>query len=432
VARFQGLAPLAIDWRRFAANSCTGLFLESRKFISCSAIEIAAYSPRQKVGKVYNDGVRRGKLAGRSVIARRRSVAPRKPFMNVSNPTDRIGDPADEFDPRAATLARAPAARRASAPGAGPRTMSRPPASEPVRIYWNYAISVTLVHGLALLVLLPYCFSWSGVVLCVLGLYVFGTLGINLGYHRLLTHGGLKVPAGLEYALAVLGMCCLEDSPARWVAMHRMHHRDSDEVNDPHSPLAGFLWGHMGWLFVKSRDHDAVRHFERYARDLLRNPFYLRLERRLNWLWVYAAHAAVFFVAGLAWGLAATGDPRRGLQCGVSLLVWGVVFRTVLVWHITWSVNSLSHLWGYQSYGTGDQSRNNWFVALVSNGEGWHNNHHYHPRSAAHGHRWWELDVTWMTILFLEQVGLAKDVVRPRRLQHNRLLSRAGREPWEA
>ena len=133
----------------------------------------------------------------------------------------------------------------------------------------------------------------------------------------------------------------------------------------------------MGWLFVKSRDHDAVRHFERYARDLLRNPFYLRLERRLSWLWVYAAHTAVFFAAGLAWGLAATGDPRRGLQCGVSLLVWGVVFRTVLVWHITWSVNSLSHLWGYQSYGTDDQSRNNWFVGLVSNGEGWHNNHHY-------------------------------------------------------
>jgi stearoyl-CoA desaturase (delta-9 desaturase) len=119
-------------------------------------------------------------------------------------------------------------------------------------------------------------------------------------------------------------------------------------------------------------------------------------------------------LAGFAIGLASTGQIMGGVQFGSSLLVWGVFVRTVAVWHITWSVNSLTHRWGYRNYETGENSRNNWFVALVSNGEGWHNNHHADQRAAAHGHRWWEVDITWLTVRLLAAVGLATDVVRPR------------------
>jgi stearoyl-CoA desaturase (delta-9 desaturase) len=130
------------------------------------------------------------------------------------------------------------------------------------------------------------------------------------------------------------------------------------------------------------------------------------------WVWVNLAQWAVYILVGggLGWVL---GGAAAALQMSASLLVWGVFVRTVAVWHITWSVNSLSHLFGYRSYETGENSRNNWLVALVSNGEGWHNNHHADQRSAAHGHRWWELDVTYTTIRVLQCVGLAKEVVGP-------------------
>jgi len=289
-----------------------------------------------------------------------------------------------------------------------------PAATVPRRVYWTYVASVTLVHLLALAACWPALFSWPGFLACLAGLYVFGTLGINLGYHRLLTHRGLKTPRWLERTFVVLGLCCLQDTPGRWVAIHRMHHQHSDRRDDPHSPLVSFLWGHVEWLFIKSREHDIVLHYERYCRDVLRDPFYLRLERKLAWAWVYLLQALVFFVAGAMIG-AVTAGWTAGLWLGASLVVWGVLVRTVLVWHITWSVNSLGHLFGYQSYATRDQSRNNWFVALVSNGEGWHNNHHWDQCCAAHGHRWWEFDVTWLTIRGLEIVGLAHDVARPRK-----------------
>jgi fatty-acid desaturase len=123
----------------------------------------------------------------------------------------------------------------------------------------------------------------------------------------------------------------------------------------------------------------------------------------------------LFFAVGFTIGWLAGGQPSAGVQLGLSWLVWGVFVRTVVVWHITWSVNSLTHLWGYRNYKTSDNSRNNWLVGLVAHGEGWHNNHHAEQASAAHGHRWWEIDVTYLTICCLEAVGLAHDVVRPRR-----------------
>lgn len=287
-------------------------------------------------------------------------------------------------------------------------------AVNPVQVRWRYAIGIPLVHVLALLAFVPWLFSWSGVAWAIAGLYLFGTLGINLCYHRLLTHQGMTVPKWLEHSLAILGVCTLQDTPACWVAMHRIHHKHSDERPDPHSPLVNFLWGHCGWLMFTNREFKGLNQYERFARDILRDRFYLKLERNECWLWVYLASMAFFYVAGFLMGWALEGTAMAGVQLGSSWVVWGVFVRTVLTWHITWSVNSVTHIWGYRNYETTDNSRNNIFVGLWSNGEGWHNNHHADQRAAAHGHKWWEFDVTWLTIRALERLGLVSDVVRPR------------------
>jgi stearoyl-CoA desaturase (delta-9 desaturase) len=239
-------------------------------------------------------------------------------------------------------------------------------------------------------------------------------LGITLCYHRMLTHRSLVCPKWLERSLAVLGVCCLQDTPARWVAVHRLHHQHSDRQPDPHSPLVNFLWAHVGWVLVRHREHSRVTFFEQYARDVLRDPWYLALERHIAWFWVYWLHALAYFVAGLVAGRLGSGQWMAGVQFGLSLLVWGVFFRTVFVWHATWAVNSVTHICGYRNYDTADDSRNHWLVALIGWGEGWHNNHHADQRAAAHGHRWWEYDVTYAVIRGLELLGLAKNVVRPR------------------
>jgi len=297
----------------------------------------------------------------------------------------------------------------------GADRMPLPAAVDRRRVVWSYALTVGAYHLIALLAVLPWLFSWTGVVAAVLGLYVFGSLGINLCYHRLLTHRGLVCPKWLEHAFAVLAVCSMQDTPARWVAVHRRHHELSDRQDDPHSPLAGFLWGHVGWMLLENRDLVRLGIYDRYAKDILRDPFYRRMERTALYPAILLGSWAVFFLGGFAAGLVAGWGLAAAVQFGASLLIWGVFVRTVVVWHITWSVNSLAHLWGYRTYETGEQSRNNWFVALISNGEGWHNNHHADSRSARHGHRWWEIDVVYATIWLLEAVGLARAVCLPDR-----------------
>ncbi len=277
---------------------------------------------------------------------------------------------------------------------------------------WIALAVVAGIHLAALLALVPWLFSWTGVVLAVAGCYVFGTLGINLGFHRLLTHRSFKCSLLFEHALAVLGVCCLEKTPGQFVATHRAHHQHSDHDEDPHSPLASLFWGHMGWLFEENPQFDNAATYDSYARDVFRDPFYLRLERNFGWLQMYAMHAVLFYLAGFAIGcLKPEGTWIAGVQFGLSLLVWGVFLRTVLVWHITWSVNSFGHVWGYRRYETRGNSRNNVLVALISNGDGWHNNHHADQRAASHGHKWWELDVTYLTLLGFRLCGLAWDLI---------------------
>jgi stearoyl-CoA desaturase (delta-9 desaturase) len=291
------------------------------------------------------------------------------------------------------------------------------------RIVWRYAAPIATVHVLALGICLPWLFSWTGLVLLVAGVELYGGLGINIAYHRLLSHRSFQCPLWLERVLVLFALCCLEDAPASWVATHRAHHNDSDEQPDPHSPLVNFFWAHVGWLLVENRQTRCLSAYERYARDILRDPFYLRLERSLLPIWIYLAHAAAYFLAGVLVVAAAGGGVASGVQFGLSLLVWGVLARTVCVWHISWSVNSLTHLVGYKSYETHDNSRNSWLVALLTSGEGWHNNHHADPASASNSHRWWELDLIYLFICALERCGLASDVIRPR---HQRQQEEAG------
>ena len=220
--------------------------------------------------------------------------------------------------------------------------LERPESAEPARVMWTYSAVLITTHLLALLAVLPWLFSWTGVFLVVIGHHVFGMLGTTLGFHRLLTHRGFTCPLWFEHTLAILGTCCLQDSPARWVAMHRQHHQHSDERTDPHSPLVEPFWGHMKWLMVENREHHRLVFLDRYARDLLQDPFYIWLERHRMWLMVYMAHAVPFFVGGFAVGAWTSGQWMGGLQFGLSLLVWGVFVRTVAVWHFTWSVNSLT------------------------------------------------------------------------------------------
>lgn len=282
-------------------------------------------------------------------------------------------------------------------------------------ILWAYVLPIAVIHTLALLAFLPWLFSWTGLIVMILGVHVFGNLGINLGYHRLLTHRSFAVPKWLEYTLTTFALCCMQDTPTRWVATHRLHHNHSDQDEDPHSPLSDFVWGHVGWLFRKNPSVHDIGVYQKYARDLLNDPFYFFLEKRPIWAgYIYLLHAAAFFVVGLIAGRLLSGTWAAGLQFGSSLLVWGVLVRTVAVWHITWSVNSLTHTFGYRNYQTDENSRNNWLVALVSAGEGWHNNHHEDPASASVQHRWWEFDISYYTIRTLEFMGLATKVVSPR------------------
>ncbi|MCC9640754.1 fatty acid desaturase [Rhodopirellula sp. JC740] len=302
--------------------------------------------------------------------------------------------------------------------GIDPQRLPLPEETQPLKIMWRYVIVLGMVHLVALAAFVPmwfsYLFTWSGFIAAIAGHFLFGMFGITIGYHRLLTHRGFKCPKWMEHTLAMLGMCNLQDSPARWVAIHRMHHQHSDHQPDPHSPLANFLWGHVGWVVCRHKDLDKTSHYERYVRDLLRDRFYLKLERKDGWFFVFLLHGLVISLIGGAVGYGVSGgDWGQAYRYMLSWTVWAVAVRTVFVLHGTWSVNSLSHLFGYRNYETRDHSTNNWLVALISHGEGWHNNHHATPRSARHGHKWYEFDMSWGIIRFWEMIGLISDVQRP-------------------
>lgn len=293
------------------------------------------------------------------------------------------------------------------------RHLKRPAGSQPPRIEWVFGSGLLFYHLVAALAFVPYFFSWTGVILLVVGIYIFGVLGINLGYHRLLAHRSFECPKWLEHALVLLAVCCLQDSPARWVAIHRRHHQYADRETDPHSPLVSFMWGHIGWILVTNDDLMRKPLLDRYSKDVMRDALCSWLEARFRWVWIVLLSWLVFFGAGFVAQIIGGGTTAEAVQFGLSFLIWGVFARTVVHLHFTWSVNSVTHLWGYRNYETFDDSRNNAWVAVISNGEGWHNNHHADPQSARHGHKWWEIDVAYWIIRGLATVGLAWNISQP-------------------
>jgi fatty-acid desaturase len=261
------------------------------------------------------------------------------------------------------------------------------------------ASAITAIHLGALLACLPYFFSWAGLILAAVLAWSTASLGVSLAYHRLLSHRSFRAKPALRNALVWLACLALEMGPQKWAATHRLHHRESDHRDDPHSPLVSFIWAHTGWLFYTNPTLDDQDALARLAPDLYRDPALRFFERTFVWHWL--AVALLSFALGYLTG---------GLQLGLSLVVWGSLVRTVWVWHATWCVNSVTHLFGYRNYRTEDDSRNLWWVALITYGEGWHNNHHAQAGAAGFGRKWWELDPTFWALRLFQACGWAEQV----------------------
>lgn len=271
---------------------------------------------------------------------------------------------------------------------------------QPIPLSWTNVGFFGAVHALALLT--PWFFSWPAVGVTVFLHWLFGSVGICLGYHRLLTHRSFQVPKWLEYAIATIGAMALQGGPIFWVAGHRLHHAHTEDVDkDPYSAKRGFWWSHMLWLVYPRREFFNSEVYRRSAPELARDPFYRWLDRY---------HLLLQVPLGLF----------LYLLGGWSFVIYGIFLRSVLLWHSTWLINSATHLRGYRTVEVDDNSRNLWWAALLTYGEGWHNNHHAYPNVAKAGWQWWELDMTWWSIQVLQTLGLAKKVVMPRKItQHD-------------
>jgi stearoyl-CoA desaturase (delta-9 desaturase) len=248
-------------------------------------------------------------------------------------------------------------------------------------IYWGIHASVLFVFATGA--------PRSALLLCAAtyGLRVFGITG---GYHRYFAHKSYKTSRAFQLVLAVLGCSATQKGPLWWCGTHRRHHAFTDREGDPHSPRDGFWYAHQGWVFDPhwgGTPRDMIRDFARYP--------------ELEWLnrWHVVPPLAL---AVLCYAIG-----------GFAGLVWGYSVSTVALWHATYSVNSIAHLFGSRRYETSDTSRNNWLVALLTLGEGWHNNHHHYQASARNGFRWWEVDVTYYALRALAAVGLVWDLRQP-------------------
>jgi fatty-acid desaturase len=257
------------------------------------------------------------------------------------------------------------------------------------RINWPTSLVLVLFHIGAIAAL--FMFSWRNLLISMALYWITVGWGISLGYHRLHTHRSYKVPLWMEYFFAVCGALTLEGGPIFWVATHRIHHQKSDQAGDPHSPHEGAWWAHMGWILWGETNHNNTKLMSKYAPDLAKHPFYIWLN---NWHWVPMVALGLVLLAIGGW----------------PLMFWGIFLRVVVGLHATWLVNSATHMWGNRRFATKDDSRNSWWVALLTFGEGWHNNHHAHPTSARHGLAWYEFDISWITLTMLKALGIAKQV----------------------
>ena len=271
-------------------------------------------------------------------------------------------------------------------------------------VEWLKSVPFLAVHAVALATpfLAPFAWRWAALAAA---LYTVRMFAITAGYHRYFSHRAYRTSRPFQLALAVLGAMAVQKGPLWWAAHHRDHHRFSDGPEDLHSPIQrGFWWSHVGWVLSERSDRTRVENVP----DLARFPELVWLDR---WYVVPpAALALVLFLAG-----------------GAPALLWGFFVSTVVLWHATYVINSLAHVLGRRRYATSDGSRNSLALALVTFGEGWHNNHHFFPGSANQGFFWWEVDLSYYALRALAAVGLVRDLRRP----PDRVLdaARTGRAP---
>lgn len=257
-----------------------------------------------------------------------------------------------------------------------------------LRPQWPVILFMAVIHLGACFAFLPVNFSWSAVGLAIFLHWVTGGLGITLAWHRLLSHRSFQAPKWLEYVLVFCGVLACEGGVIEWVGLHRHHHMHSDQEMDHHNANRGFWWSHMGWMLY---DIPAKEEVQRLTKDINTDPVYLFVDK--YFLPIQIIFAGILYLIG-----------------GWPFVIWGVFVRLVLVYHCTWFVNSATHKFGYRTFASEDLSTNCWWVALLTYGEGWHNNHHAYPHSARHGMKWWEIDTTWMMIQLFQRLGLVTKV----------------------
>jgi stearoyl-CoA desaturase (delta-9 desaturase) len=265
-------------------------------------------------------------------------------------------------------------------------------------------IGLLALHIGALAVFIPGTFTWSALFVAIALYYLTGAVGVSLGFHRTLTHRSLECPRWLEYFLTICGTLAMQGGPIEWIATHRVHHAKTDREGDPHNVHRGLGWAHIEWLYRNNDARPTEAEQRRLAPDLYKVPFYCFLERTYL-LWQLGLGLLLFALGGWPW------------------VIWGIFVRVVVTYHVTWLVNSAAHHSGYRTFNTGDQSTNNWWVALLAWGEGWHNNHHAFPFSARHGLRRFEIDVTWYAIRLLAIMRLARNIKLPSAAMIERLRS---------
>lgn len=270
----------------------------------------------------------------------------------------------------------------------------------------TYAGFFIILHAMCFAA--PATFSWPMAALAFVTYFVTGCMGITFSFHRQLSHRAFTTPKWLEYFMAYCGTQAIQGDPITWVSDHRYHHVHTDTPLDLHSPYEGFWFSHMGWMF-EEHVHDKRAPTMSNASDMTKQPFYAHL-KKFYFLHLMLKFAFMYAVAGIP---------------GV---IWGGAVATVFLWHVTFCVNSASHLWGTQPFRTGDQSRNNWWVGILAFGEGWHNNHHAFEFSARHGILKNQFDITWYMVRGLQKLGLATNVKLPSKAQLNRLTPE-GTEP---
>ena len=248
------------------------------------------------------------------------------------------------------------------------------------------------IHLAAVAAVIAVGFSWRGLALA-LGMYFVRMIVVTGAYHRYFSHRTFKTSRAFQFLMALGAQSSAQKGVLWWAAHHRFHHKYSDTPVDPHSARQrGFLYAHLGWILAPDHDETNLQ----LVGDLAKYPELRFLDKRSVYLLPAVALGAVCLALG-----------------GVHGFVWGFLVSTVLLWHGSFSINSLSHLFGKRRYATTDDSRNNWALAILTTGEGWHNNHHHYQSSANQGFRWWEIDVTFYVLLLLQRMGLVWDVRRP-------------------